>query len=157
MKLNVVNNQPSFGMAWKLNQKSLVGADRKELDLLKDYVEKNRTALAEATKDHFTTIYANVKNGEIETLSLRTLPRQSTDLITYARDKYKVIKDSIKLVKFKQQPEYEVYNIPFKKAVQGHYNLFEDIAQTVEATDSRFANKDRISRYLGEDTLRGES
>ena len=157
MKLNGINNGPSFGMAWNLNKKSLVGADRAELDLLKNFLDKNGDEIAKRTEGYLTTIYANVKNGEIDTLSLRTLPRADESLLSYTRDKFKAIKDSIALIRLKKQPEYESFNIPFKKVLQGHYNLLQDVSQTVEASASRFADKDRVMKYLGESLVHGRT
>jgi len=147
MRVNNVSNQPSFGMAWKLDQKCLVGADRSELKKISQFLAKNYSELDEKTQGVHSVICAGVDNGKIETLSVRVAP-EIHGFKSLMATIFKIYKDDVEFNKTKKIPEYFALKLPFDKIISGDFDFMAEVQRTALAATRRFDTKKNIAAEL---------
>lgn len=144
MQVQKFNNQPTFGMSYKINYNSLKYANSDEILKLKQIIQKNKPKLDEITQNIFCNINGIVEGGLIKKIHMFAVPNSKTQINRFGIV-MGIIKDII-LGKAKSVNYFKSINFNDLDDAK----LIKSIEKVKDGAFNRFGNAKRVKDIFNE-------
>lgn len=141
--MQVNNNSPSFGMAFRVSEGSLTKALPEEVQKVRDIVKQaGKQNLDKASEYSSSLLSANVKDGKVQKFYIYSIPTEISGLLGFFKDafalKMGIIKD-VSMLKYLKPIDIADFNSD---------NLLKAVENTSKAGIARFGSNEMVKSIL---------